>query len=119
MLPQRACHNDGILASFGAAVTSETYAADAVRAADQVIAAADAWADERQAAGEEPIPGASRDDLVAGLTRAGHRHAVALNAEDDLEALVRSEAKPGDIVVCLGAGTISAWANALPERLAR
>ncbi len=68
-------------------------------------------------AGEEPIPGASRDDLVAGLTRAGHRHAVALSVEDDLEALVRAEAQPGDIVVCLGAGTISAWANALPGRL--
>lgn len=46
---------DGVLASFGAAVTSETYAADAVRAADGVIVAADAWAAERQAAGEEPI----------------------------------------------------------------
>ncbi len=39
--------------------------------------------------------------------------------EDDLERLVREQARPGDMVVCLGAGTISAWANALPERLAR
>jgi UDP-N-acetylmuramate--alanine ligase len=71
------------------------------------------------AAGEAPIAGASRDDLVRGLTRHGHRHAVAVTGEDDLEALVRAEAKPGDIVVCLGAGTISAWANALPGRLAK
>lgn len=70
------------------------------------------------AAGEDPIPGASRDDLVAGLVRHGHRQARALNTEDDLEALVRETAQPGDIVVCLGAGTISAWANALPGRLA-
>ena len=28
-----------------------------------------------------------------------------------------NEARPGDMVVCLGAGTISAWANALPGRL--
>jgi UDP-N-acetylmuramate--alanine ligase len=69
------------------------------------------------AAGEEPIPGASRDDLVAGLTRHGHRHAVAIGNEDDLERLVRAEARPGDMVVCLGAGTISAWANGLPGRL--
>ena len=68
-------------------------------------------------AGEEPIPGASRDDLVAGLIRAGHRHARALLGEDDLERLVREQAGPGDMVVCLGAGTISAWANALPKRL--
>ena len=69
------------------------------------------------AAGEEPIPGASRDDLVAGLVRHGHRDAHAIQNEDDLLALVRAETKPGDMVVCLGAGTISAWANALPARL--
>jgi len=68
-------------------------------------------------AGEDPIEGASRDDLVAGLIRHGHRHACALHQEDDLERLVRAEAKSGDIVVCLGAGTISAWANNLPARL--
>ncbi|GAW33837.1 UDP-N-acetylmuramate--L-alanine ligase [Roseovarius sp. A-2] len=72
---------------------------------------------EVYAAGEDPIPGASRDDLVAGLIRHGHRHAVALDSEDDLEQLVRDVARPGDMVVCLGAGTISAWANALPGRL--
>ena len=72
---------------------------------------------EVYAAGEDPIPGASRDDLVAGLIRHGHRHAVALDNEDDLERMVRETARPGDMVVCLGAGTISAWANALPGRL--
>ncbi len=69
------------------------------------------------AAGEDPIEGASRDDLVAGLIRHGHRHARAIENEDDLEGLVRAEARPGDMVVCLGAGTISAWANGLPARL--
>ena len=69
------------------------------------------------AAGEEPIAGASRDDLVAGLSAHGHRHAVAIGNEDGLAAFVRAEARPGDMVVCLGAGTISAWANDLPERL--
>ena len=72
---------------------------------------------EVYAAGEQPIPGASRDDLVAGLTRSGHRHAFAVMDEDDLERLVRAHARPGDMVVCLGAGTISTWANALPKRL--
>ena len=69
------------------------------------------------AAGEEPIEGASRDDLVAGLIRHGHRHARAILSEDDLERLVREQARPGDMVVCLGAGTISTWANGLPDRL--
>ncbi|CUH86441.1 UDP-N-acetylmuramate--L-alanine ligase [Phaeobacter sp. CECT 5382] len=71
------------------------------------------------AAGEDPIEGASRDDLVAGLIRHGHRHARALLDEDDLERLVREQARPGDMVVCLGAGTISTWANGLPERLSK
>ena len=69
------------------------------------------------AAGEDPIPGASRDDLVAGLIRHGHRHAVVIEEQDDLTQLVRAEAKPGDMVVCLGAGTISAWSRELAARL--
>ena len=72
---------------------------------------------EVYAAGEDPIEGASRDDLVAGLIRHGHRHARAIVSEDDLERLVREQARDGDIVVCLGAGTISAWAHGLPARL--
>lgn len=73
---------------------------------------------EVYAAGEDPIAGASRDDLVAGLIRHGHRHARAVIDEADLARLVREQARPGDMVVCLGAGTISAWANGLPARLA-
>ena len=70
-------------------------------------------------AGEDPIEGASRDDLIAGLIRHGHRHARAVVSEEDLERLVREQARPGDIVVCLGAGTISTWANNLPARLTK
>ncbi|PKP70795.1 MAG: UDP-N-acetylmuramate--L-alanine ligase [Alphaproteobacteria bacterium HGW-Alphaproteobacteria-4] len=72
---------------------------------------------EVYAAGEDAIPGASRDDLVAGLIAHGHRHARAVVSEADLAQLVRDEARPGDIVVCLGAGTISTWANTLPAAL--
>ncbi len=72
---------------------------------------------EVYAAGEDPIPGASRDDLVAGLIAHGHRHARAIMDENDLARLVREQARPGDMVVCLGAGTISTWANNLPVLL--
>ncbi|WP_435138152.1 UDP-N-acetylmuramate--L-alanine ligase [Pseudopelagicola sp. nBUS_19] len=72
---------------------------------------------EVYAAGEDPVKGASRDDLVAGLIAHGHRQAYAIQDENDLVKLVRDEAKVGDIIVCLGAGTISAWANMLPQRL--
>ncbi len=72
---------------------------------------------EVYAAGEDPIPGASRDDLVSGLIAHGHRHARAILDEADLARLFREQTRPGDIFVCLGAGTISAWANALPAKL--
>ena len=77
-----------------------------------VVAIADVYS-----AGEDPIPGASRDDLVAGLIAHGHRHARGLIDEADLARLVKEQARPGDMVVCLGAGTISGWANGLPARL--
>jgi UDP-N-acetylmuramate--alanine ligase len=69
-------------------------------------------------AGEDVIEGATRDDLVAGLVRHGHRHARAVVGEEDLLRLVKEQASRGDMVVCLGAGTIGAWASALPDKLA-
>lgn len=69
------------------------------------------------AAGEAHIAGADRDALVAGLVNHGHRNAVALTGEPDLADFVKTHAKPGDIIVCLGAGTISGWTNGLVEGL--
>ncbi len=68
-------------------------------------------------AGESPIEGASRDALVEGLRDRGHRHVRALEGPDKLAEVIAAEAKEGDLVVCLGAGSISAWANALPAQL--
>jgi UDP-N-acetylmuramate--alanine ligase len=69
-------------------------------------------------AGEAPIAGASRDALVAGLIAHGHRNAEQLPGPDALAPLLRSVARPDDIVVCLGAGSITSWANSLPGDLA-
>ncbi len=68
-------------------------------------------------AGEKPIEGADRDSLVAGLRQRGHRDVHALAAPEELARKVSEVARPGDMVVCLGAGSISLWANALPEAL--
>jgi UDP-N-acetylmuramate--alanine ligase len=70
------------------------------------------------AAGEQPIEGASRDDLVAGIRARGHRHVTALEGPQALAGVVASIARPGDYVVLLGAGTSTYWAAALPEELA-
>ncbi|OYW32262.1 MAG: UDP-N-acetylmuramate--L-alanine ligase [Rhizobiales bacterium 12-66-7] len=69
------------------------------------------------AAGESPIPGADRDHLVQGLRAHGHRSVTALEAPEALAGIVRGFAKPGDYVICLGAGTITQWAYALPGEL--
>jgi UDP-N-acetylmuramate--alanine ligase len=70
------------------------------------------------AAGEAPIEGVSRDTLVAGLIEHGHRYVRPLADPRELAPIVRELARPGDIVVCLGAGSITAWANSLPGDLA-
>jgi UDP-N-acetylmuramate--alanine ligase len=70
------------------------------------------------AAGEQPIPGATRDALVEGLRARGHRRVVALNGPEQLAEMVHAIARAGDFVVCLGAGTSTQWAAALPKELA-
>lgn len=80
-------------------------------AADAVIVA------DVFAAGEEPIEGVDKDAMVAGLQQRGHRTVVPLGHPDELAGLVAAMAEPGDMVVCLGAGSISQWANALPAQL--
>jgi UDP-N-acetylmuramate--alanine ligase len=68
-------------------------------------------------AGETPIDGADRDGLVAGIRRHGHRDVRGLERPQALAGQIAGMAGPGDIVVCLGAGSISQWANALPGEL--
>jgi len=70
------------------------------------------------AAGEAPIDGVGRDALVAGLIEHGHRNARPLKEPGDLASIVRELAQRGDLVVCLGAGSITGWANSLPGDLA-
>ncbi len=69
------------------------------------------------AAGESPLPGIDRDGLVEGLRRYGHRRALSLHGPGELAKLVADEARPGDVVVLLGAGDITSWAYALPAEL--
>jgi UDP-N-acetylmuramate--alanine ligase len=69
------------------------------------------------AAGEEPIDGVSSEELVSRMKAAGHRDARVLEGPDHLAPLVLSEAQEGDFVICLGAGSITSWAAALPDNL--
>jgi UDP-N-acetylmuramate--alanine ligase len=68
-------------------------------------------------AGEAPIEGADRDHLVQALRARGHRQVIPLDGPEKLAGIVKGLAKPGDYVVCLGAGSITQWAYALPAEL--
>jgi len=59
-------------------------------------------------AGESPIEGIDREALDQRL---------AVEGELDLAAFIAERAKPGDIVIGLGAGTITEWTHALPRHL--
>ena len=70
------------------------------------------------AAGEKPIKGREKEDLAQGMTAAGHRKARAFDG--DIERLANEIIRvsdSGDLVICLGAGSISKWANALPDAM--
>ncbi len=69
-------------------------------------------------ASEAPIEGVDKNALATAIGAHGHRHALVLPSPDKLAGLVRSLAAPGDLVVLLGAGTITQWAYALPGELA-
>jgi len=71
------------------------------------------------AAGEQPIDGIDKMSLVEGIRSHGHRTVMPLNDPKDLCEIINDLARPGDLVVCLGAGNITAWANELPNELAR
>ena len=69
------------------------------------------------AAGEAPIEGVDRDSLVEGLIRHGQRRALPIDGPDDLPDAIAAHATAGDLVIFLGAGTITQWANATPDML--
>jgi len=66
-------------------------------------------------AGEAPIEGVDAAALVAGLKARGHRDAHVVGGSDELAATLAETARPGDMVVCLGAGDITKWAAGLAD----
>ena len=70
------------------------------------------------AASETPLEGFNRDSLIEGLRARGHRQVTGLDAPDRLADIIGPMTEPGDLVVCLGAGTGTQWAHALPDTLA-
>jgi UDP-N-acetylmuramate--alanine ligase len=68
-------------------------------------------------AGEQPIAGADKNHLIEGIKKHGHRDVLGLSSKEELPKLLAGLAKPGDYIVCLGAGDITYWAYDLPAQL--
>ena len=68
-------------------------------------------------AGEAPIEGVNHNSFAGALKEHGHRHVHTIKGEKDLAPLIHKIATQDDMVVCLGAGSITTWANDLPGQL--
>ncbi len=68
-------------------------------------------------AGESPIDGIDNHSLADGIRATGHQGVVVIDSPTELIGILRKHGRPGDMVVCLGAGTSTEWAHALPEWL--
>ena len=69
-------------------------------------------------AGEQPIDGIDNHSLAEGIRSTGHNGVIVIDSPTELIGILRKHGRPGDMVVCLGAGTSTEWAHALPEWLA-
>ncbi len=65
-------------------------------------------------AGEAPVAGIDQRSIAEGIKGAGHRSVLAIDDPREIAGLVQRYGRPGDVIVCLGAGTSTEWANALP-----
>jgi UDP-N-acetylmuramate--alanine ligase len=68
-------------------------------------------------AGEAPIDGIDHHALADGIRAHGHDSVVAVDSERDMVPILWRYARPGDVVICLGAGNSTDWAHELPRWL--
>jgi UDP-N-acetylmuramate--alanine ligase len=100
--PHRFTRTASLMDAFGAALG----------AADQIFLT------DIYAAGEEPIEGATLDALAAAIRRATATPLEVAPTLDDVVAAVVRSARPGDMVITLGAGSIGTVPDRLLEALA-
>ncbi|WP_437985275.1 UDP-N-acetylmuramate--L-alanine ligase [Sorangium sp. So ce117] len=69
------------------------------------------------AAGEPPIPGVTAERLVQSIREHGHHDARFIADKADLPEALEKIARPGDVVIALGAGDVNACVRGLKARL--
>jgi UDP-N-acetylmuramate--alanine ligase len=95
--PHRFTRTASLMEAFGPALS----------AADHIVLT------DIYAAGEEPIAGVTLDALAAAIRRDVHAPLDVAATLDDVVAAVARAARPGDVVITLGAGSI----GSVPDRL--
>ena len=70
-------------------------------------------------AGEEPIPGVTLDALAAAVRRHVTAPVDVVPHLDDVPGALAAIARPGDVVITLGAGSIGSVADRLVPLLAQ
>ncbi len=71
------------------------------------------------AAGEAPVEGVDAAALVGKIKRRGHRDVAEIADAASLAKELAEVARPGDMIVCLGAGDITKWATGLADAMQR
>jgi UDP-N-acetylmuramate--alanine ligase len=98
--PHRYTRTRDLLAQFGTALAG----------ADEIVLT------DVYAAGEAPIPGATAE-AMEGVARRTGRPVTLVKALDDIPAAVARIARPNDIVITLGAGSIGTMPDRILEAL--
>ena len=99
--PHRYTRTSQLLREFGSALS----------AADEVILT------DIYAAGEPPIPGVTLDALATVVREAARGGVRVVPALEDLPVSVASMARPGDLVITLGAGSIAGTGERILEAI--
>jgi UDP-N-acetylmuramate--alanine ligase len=70
-------------------------------------------------AGEAPIDGVTTPALIEKLKSFGHKNAVYAPTFEMIESYIIANAKPGDAVVVMGAGSVTKLSDVLSQRFSR
>jgi UDP-N-acetylmuramate--alanine ligase len=68
-------------------------------------------------AGEDPIPGVTGRRLAEGIKKHGHRDIRFVDAMESVPSLVAKELQEGDLVLTLGAGSVTALSDRIVETI--
>ena len=76
---------------------------------------------EIYSAGQAPIEGISQDSVIDGIKKTGHKNVVKIPNNEpvakELANILKDKIKAGDLILCIGAGTVTRWASELETAL--